>query len=408
VKAAIRVKNLNKRYLMTEARQGSITLRQALRQGKRGTVSRRIEALVDVSFEIGEGERVGVIGRNGAGKTTLLSILAGVAAPTSGVVAIEGDVHAMLTIGAVLHDQATGRENIFLDGAVHGKSREEIERHAQDIVDFADLGEFIDRPVHTYSSGMKGRLAFAMGAFIDPDILIIDETLSVGDAFFSKKATRRMKEIAGRGRIVLMVSHGLTSIVEMCDRCLWLDHGRLIMDGAPAEVTAAYQAAVREADEAELLRKFEAGEPFAPRPPAGTLRALEILQGGAACAGTARAFEPLTIRVAAMLPRGPDQPDLLMTIDRVDGRTIWRERASTALRRPLPADGALDIEIVFDPFLLGADLYSLEATLVDSAGVIDRRRRAFEVVDEEGQHGGKPLLFLSPIITTRRIPEAAR
>ena len=131
MKASIRVHRLDKHYVMTEAKQGSISLLQALRHGKRETVSRKIEALSDVSFEICEGERVGIIGRNGAGKTTLFSILAGVAEQTSGIIEFEGDVHAMLTIGAVLRDQATGRENIYLDGAIHGKSREEIERRAQ-------------------------------------------------------------------------------------------------------------------------------------------------------------------------------------------------------------------------------------------------------------------------------------
>jgi lipopolysaccharide transport system ATP-binding protein len=408
VKASIHVRDLNKHYFMTEGKRGSISLLQALRQGKRETVRRKIEALSDISFAVHEGERVGVIGRNGAGKTTLLSILAGIAEPTSGVIEIKGDIHAMLTIGAVLRDQATGRENIFLDGAIHGKSRGEIERREEEIIAFADIGVFIDRPVHTYSSGMKGRLAFAMGAFIDPDILIIDETLAVGDAFFADKAIRRMKEIASRGRIVFMVSHGLASIVEMCDRCLWLDHGRLVMDGPPILVTTAYQAAVSQADESELHRKFEAGKPFVPRPEAGALRALDILQDGAPCAATARAFCPMMISVGADLGHCEGQPDLHFEITRVDGRPIWRENTSSALRNALPVEGCLTVTVVFDPFILGADLYILDVTLVDSFGVIDRHRRAFEVVDEEGQFGGKPLLFYPPLVSTRLITESAR
>jgi lipopolysaccharide transport system ATP-binding protein len=409
VKASIRVHELNKHYFMTEAKGGgSITLIQALRQGKREIVSRKIEALSGISFEVREGERVGIIGRNGAGKTTLLSILAGVAEQTSGKVEIDGDVHAMLTIGAVLRNEATGRENIFLDGAVHGKGRKEIERRAEDIIAFADIGEFIDRPVRTYSSGMKGRLAFAMGAFVDPDILIIDETLAVGDAFFAEKAMRRMKEIARKGRIVFMVSHALAAIVEMCDRCLWLDQGRLIMDGAPKQVTAAYQAAVSQADETELQRKFEAGESFDLRPSVGVLRALDIFQDGVSCAATARAFEPLTIRVGGDLSRCEGQPDLHIEIIRVDGRAIWNGRVSAAPVPELSAGRAFTVSIVFDPFILGADLYCVEAALVDAVGVIDRRRRAVEVVDEEGQFGGKPLLFHAPLITARPILEITR
>ena len=218
---------------------------------------REIRALQRVSFSIGSGERVGIIGRNGAGKTTLLSLLAGIAQPTSGEIEVLGNVHAMLTIGMVLRDEATGRENIFLDGAVHGHSPELIEELVPKIIDFVELGEFIDRPVRTYSSGMKARLAFTMGAFTVSDILIIDETLSVGDAAFSRKATRRMKELASEGQIVIAVSHSLSSIVEICDRCLWLDGGRLVMDGPAQEVTKAYAQAVDAADEAELKQKFE-------------------------------------------------------------------------------------------------------------------------------------------------------
>src|SRR5262249_3259859 len=160
-----------------------------------------------VTLKVGSGERVGIIGRNGAGKTTLLSILAGITQPTRGTIEVSGSVHAILTIGTVLREEATGRENIFLDGAVHGHAQEASKALAATSIDFAELGEFIDRPVRTYSSGMKARLAFAMGAFTRSDILIIDETLSVGDAQFSRKATRRMKQLTGEGQIVIVVSH---------------------------------------------------------------------------------------------------------------------------------------------------------------------------------------------------------
>src|SRR5262249_49079540 len=157
-----------------------------------------------------------------------------------------------------------------------------------EIIAFTELDEFIDRPVRTYSSGMKGRLAFAVGAFVEPDILIIDETLSVGDAIFSRKATQRMREMAARGQIVVVVSHGLSEIVEMCDRCLWLDGGRLVMDGPAKAVTAAYAAAVERADESELQRKFGAGDPIAERPEAGKIASVKVLQEGQPIGGTAK------------------------------------------------------------------------------------------------------------------------
>ena len=245
----------------------------------------------------------------------------------------------MLSIGAVLRNEATGRENIYLDGAVHGKSREEIGCHVDDIIAFADIGEFIDRPVHTYSSGMKGRLAFAMGAFVDPDILIIDETLAVGDAFFAEKSMRRMKDIANKGRIVFIVSHGLASIVEMCDRCLWLDQGRLVMDGAPKQVTAAYQAAVSQADEVELKRNSKSANPSN----SGLMRAhcacSTLSKVGVSRAATVRAFEPLTIRVGEHLARCEGPPDLHVEILRVDGRASGEEASPRLLLERCPLAG---------------------------------------------------------------------
>ena len=304
----VRVRNLTKTFTLAERGGGSVTLIEALRRGKRETVHREVHALQDVSFDIATGERVGVIGRNGAGKTTLLSVLAGITDATSGSVEIRGEVHAMLTIGAVLRDEATGRENIYLDGAVHGKSREEIDRHADEIIAFTELDEFIDRSVRTYSSGMKARLAFAMGAFIEPDVLIIDETLAVGDAFFADKAVRRMKEVAAQGRIVILVSHALASIVDMCDRCLWIDQGRLVMDGPAKQVTDAYQAAVEQADASELSAKFQAGEVIVARPKIGNLDKMQMSQGGSAVTSTARAFLPLNIVLRDISSRRHKEP----------------------------------------------------------------------------------------------------
>ena len=322
----IRVRNLTKIFALAEHGGKAVSLLGALRAGRREIVHRHVAALKDLSFEAREGERIGIIGRNGAGKTTLLSILAGVAEPTSGEVAIKGDVHAMLTIGAVLRDDATGRENLYLDGAVHGRSREEMDARAEAVIAFSELGEFIDRPVRTYSSGMKARLAFSMGAFIDPDILIIDETLSVGDAFFAEKAIRRMKEITAQGRVVIMVSHDLASIEDMCERCLWLDEGRLVMDGPAKAVTAAYQTAVQQADEEELARKFGAPSTVPMRPEAGLLISLTVGQSGRELSATARAFQPLSVTVQGKLSGTHSTTDLELAIVRVDGRKIYRRR----------------------------------------------------------------------------------
>ena len=213
-------------------------------------------ALDDISLTIHKGERVGIIGRNGAGKSTLLQILAGITEPTSGRINIAGKVTAVLTLGIGLREDLTGRENIYLDGETQGKSRREMSVYIDGIIEFAELGKFIDLPLRTYSTGMKARLAFAMITQIDPEILIIDEALSVGDAAFSVKAGRRIAELCARGAIVLIVSHSMQSIQELCNRCLWLDQGKLVMDGAPEAVTRGYLQSVKEADEADHVARF--------------------------------------------------------------------------------------------------------------------------------------------------------
>ena len=177
------------------------------------------------------------------------------------------------------------------------------------------------------------------------------------------------------------------------------------MDGAPAEVTAAYQAAVSQADETDLRRKFSAGTPLEPKPAQGRLEDLAILQSGRPCTATAKAFTPLRFRWKGALEASTRMPALALRIERVDGRFIWAGRADQTSGRPLPAGGPFSAQVDFEPFILGADLYSIEATLFDGDQPVDRRRRALEVVDEEGQFGGKPMLFLSPQVTSHAVGE---
>jgi lipopolysaccharide transport system ATP-binding protein len=161
-----------------------------------------------------------------------------------------------MTLGLGLREDLSGRENIYLDGEVQGKTREEVDKVINEIIDFADLGEFIDYPIKTYSTGMKARLAFSMIVTIEPEILIIDEALSVGDANFATKASKKIAEICDRGKIVIIVSHGMGSVIDMCNRCFWMDQGKIIMDGDPKAVTQAYIAAVRQENDLLLLKKF--------------------------------------------------------------------------------------------------------------------------------------------------------
>lgn len=198
------------------------------------------QVLAPLSLEIGHGEVVGVIGVNGAGKSTLLKLIAGTLHPTGGSAVCQGQVCALLELGAGFHPEMTGRENIFLGGAVAGKSKADTRRLFESIVAFAGLEEVIDQPVKTYSSGMIMRLAFSVATAVDPDILILDETLSVGDGVFAHKSFERIMGFKNEGKTILFCSHSMYQVNAICSRVLWLDHGRLMMDGEPAGVVAAY------------------------------------------------------------------------------------------------------------------------------------------------------------------------
>ena len=197
-------------------------------------------ALRDVSFTVEQGEVLGIIGRNGAGKSTLLKILSRVTAPTSGKIKVKGRIASLLEVGTGFHPELTGRENIYLNGAILGMRRDEITRKFDEIVDFAEVEKFIDTPVKRYSSGMYVRLAFAVAAHLDPEILVVDEVLAVGDAEFQKKCLGKMGDVAKEGRTVLFVSHNMVAVQTLCQRALWLDSGQLKTQGAVSQIVTTY------------------------------------------------------------------------------------------------------------------------------------------------------------------------
>ncbi|MDD2707639.1 MAG: ABC transporter ATP-binding protein [Verrucomicrobiae bacterium] len=197
-------------------------------------------ALKDIGFEIGQGELVGIVGRNGAGKSTLLKIFSRITPPSEGIFRFRGRLASLLEVGAGFHDQLTGRENIFLNGSILGLSREEIFRKFDAIVAFAGVEAFLDTPVRFYSSGMYMRLAFAVAAHLESDILLVDEVLAVGDAEFQKRCTERMGEVTKGGRTILFVSHNMGAITRFCRRVIWLDAGRIVMEGPAQEIVHRY------------------------------------------------------------------------------------------------------------------------------------------------------------------------
>jgi ABC-type polysaccharide/polyol phosphate transport system ATPase subunit len=204
-------------------------------------------ALRDVSLRLEHGESVGLIGHNGAGKTTLLKLLAGITRPTRGQVRTNGRVASLINLGAGFHPELTGRENIFLNGVILGLSRRDVQQRFERIVEFADLGAFIDTPLKRYSSGMYARLGFAVAAHVEPDVLLVDEVLSVGDVAFQDRSIRKMLSFRDDGRAILFVSHNLSAVEMMCQRAIWLDHGSIRQAGPTAEVVRAYIDAVDEA-----------------------------------------------------------------------------------------------------------------------------------------------------------------
>ena len=205
-----------------------------------GRIGEEFWALRDVSFDVRSGEVLGIIGRNGAGKSTLLKILSQVTAPTSGEIKIKGRIASLLEVGTGFHPELSGRDNIFLNGAILGMSKMEIRKKFDEIVAFSGIEQFIDTPVKRYSSGMYVRLAFAVAAHLEPEILIIDEVLAVGDTQFQKKCVGKMGEVSREGRTVLFVSHNLTVVASLCDRAIFLDGGRKVMEGAPEQVISSY------------------------------------------------------------------------------------------------------------------------------------------------------------------------
>lgn len=269
----IRVENLAKKYVLGHQQEGNSykTFRGAITdaaksvggalksRGKKEASPTREEfwALKDVSFEIKQGDRVGFIGRNGAGKSTLLKVLSRITEPTSGSIRIKGRVASLLEVGTGFHPELTGRENIFLNGAILGMSKVEIKRKFDEIVAFAEIEKFLDTPVKRYSSGMYVRLAFAVAAHLEPEILIVDEVLAVGDVQFQKKCIGKMEEVGKQGRTILFVSHNLGVVQSLCTRGVLLGRGTVLADDTASVAVSTYLKTIEQASSQNLLERTD-------------------------------------------------------------------------------------------------------------------------------------------------------
>ncbi|HEY6797246.1 MAG TPA: ABC transporter ATP-binding protein [Kineosporiaceae bacterium] len=252
---AIRVQDVHLTY--RTSLQKNPTLKSAIvRLGRRERIIREVKALQGVSFDVEHGKVMGVIGSNGAGKSTLMRTVAGILPPTSGRIEVNGRVSTLLALGVGFNSALSGRENVTLGGLAAGLTRAEITEKYEEIAAFAELEDFMDMPMRTYSSGMYSRLAFAVAVHMDPDILIIDEALSAGDAHFKKKASDKMAELVAKAHTMLVVSHALGTIKELCDEAIWLHKGKLVGRGTPDEMITAYTKFLQVGEDSIVLEDF--------------------------------------------------------------------------------------------------------------------------------------------------------
>jgi lipopolysaccharide transport system ATP-binding protein len=257
---SISVRNLSKQYKLGQT-HGDQSFREVLIdtfKGRRRKAPEKLWALQDVSFDVKEGEVLGIVGRNGAGKSTLLKLLSRITYPTSGDILVRGRIASLLEVGTGFHQELTGRENVYLAGSILGMKKKEIDDRFDDIVEFADVSQFLDTPIKRYSTGMRLRLGFGVAAHLDPDVLLVDEVLAVGDAGFQKKCLNAMRDLRSTGRTVLFVSHNMAAVENLCHRAIWIDNGRIRDDGNARDVIKSYLATFTESQTAGFdLDKIE-------------------------------------------------------------------------------------------------------------------------------------------------------
>jgi len=400
----IRVEGIGKRYRIARAaaepRGPYRTLREDLTRlaaaplrrlggGGRGD-GRREEfwALRDVGFEVRPGEVVGVIGPNGTGKSTLLKVLSRITKPTAGRVVLRGRVGSLLEVGTGFHPELTGRENIYLNGAILGMRRREIARNFDRIVAFAEVERFLDTPVKRYSSGMYVRLAFAVAAHLEPEILIVDEVLAVGDMAFQRKCMGRMREVGRGGRTVLFVSHSMPAVESLCDRAILMDGGRIAHDGPVAEAVDAYRRRVLGASQSGGPSPFNRDDP-ARR--ARVFRGATLLDA----AGAPTPFLPLggafRLRLDLDVPGVVESPTIGVGVDDSLGQRALTLHTPLSDAAPAALSGRCAVACRVDPFPLAPGDYALKLTFAAGGGQVDEVERAlhFTVINGEAFGEGR-------------------
>ncbi|HYH95515.1 ABC transporter ATP-binding protein [Hyalangium sp.] len=408
---AIVIRNVVKHFKKSTIRREYTTLKTELVKwltGKRERPAKTyIEALRGIDLVIPQGRTVGVIGRNGSGKSTLLKLMTGIYAPSSGSIEMNGRVSALLDLGAGFHPDFSGRENILINGIILGMTRAAIKGRMDEIIAFSELGEFIDEPVRTYSSGMYMRLAFAVATHVEPDILIVDEILAVGDEHFSKKSLGKMMEFKRAGKTIVLVTHDLGTVERWCDMAAWIDAGRIRKLGAPGEVVSEYRRAVELAEQqdrvmvpAAIAADGGALPELEPAPVAAAVPVVErelkltevSLRGeGGEAVSQVDTEAGLELHVGYSAVKPVEAVDLAVVLKRADGVLVYQtSTAAEGLNLPKPLGLQGKVVLVIERIGLTAGEYSIEvAARAGTGAVYDEHKEAcrFQVSSAIGDSG---------------------
>jgi ABC-2 type transport system ATP-binding protein len=372
------VENVSKKYRLYRERNQSIKV--AIMRGGRAKVD-MFWALQDVSFEVYQGSTTGLIGENGSGKSTMLKCLARILRPDTGSVSVTGKMSALLELGAGFHPELSGRENVFLNGAILGLKQKELAAKFDDIVDFAGIGQYIDEPVKNYSSGMYVRLGFSVAINVEPDILLVDEVLAVGDEAFQRKCLERFADLKNSGRTVIIVSHSMGSVINMCDHVIWFKKGRKMGDGDPRQVVEAYTGSITLAEH----RPTETGDRWGSGE--ARIERVTLLDRSGQQTTRVGSGEPLTVRLWYTTSQPIERPVFSVSLQTLQGVVISNPTTREGGEVPEKLDGSGWVDLVLDHFPILPGTYDITASLTDFtlAHPYDVRRNVLRMdVDRKG------------------------
>ena len=399
MKPVIRVESLGKRYRLSSAgpRAAYRTLRDSLataataplrrlRNGKSANTPDEFWALKDVSFDVQPGEVVGIVGRNGAGKSTLLKVLSRITEPTSGTIRLSGRIASLLEVGTGFHPELTGRENIFLNGSILGMSRAEISQKFDAIVDFSGVERFLDTPVKRYSSGMQVRLAFAVAAYLEPEILVVDEVLAVGDIAFQNKCLARMQEITTGGRTILFVSHNMTAVQSLCSRGILLANGTIVRDGSVDSVIDGFLAsmAVNGSESPRISLKSHNNRRSSSQP---ILQDLCISSNGVET-NQVQIGSPVTFTIGFELPEHLPAVSCVVFICKEDGQRVVTSHSRIHAQIELVEAQTGTLQCHFPELPLAPNTYRVDVAVASTDQVFDYIDRAACVTITPGDYLG--------------------